>query len=284
MVGDIGRHDAVPMVIVYPEAVLYGPVHPENVHFLVEEHLYKGNIVPHLLALMHGKEDFPSYGNMIRNGATTIWEEWDGDNSQIHNTMISAGLWFIEGLAGIRYDEKAPGFRHFIAAPGVESGLKRVDASLTTGYGKIASAWRVAGDTLTATTTYRNVGVSPMTIQSIGITVLPPDGGPRVALGPTRSNVIVPGRDTVELAGARFFSATEPVGTWEIHAAYVDALGVRHDAPSRYFTVSAASTVCVAKTCAGVGCGAIADGCGGPKFTMRPVPANWYAISMRLSE
>ena len=83
-----------------------------------------------LLALMHTKEDFPSFGYMIRNGATTIWEEWDGDNSQIHNTMISVGLWFIEGLAGIRYDEKAPGFQHFIAAPGIESGLKRVDASL----------------------------------------------------------------------------------------------------------------------------------------------------------
>ncbi len=102
-----------------------------------------------LLALMHTKEDFPSYGNMIRHGATTIWEEWDGDNSQIHNTMISVGLWFIEGLGGIRYDEKAPGFKHFIAAPGVESGLKRVEACLMTGYGKIASKWRVEGNTLT---------------------------------------------------------------------------------------------------------------------------------------
>ncbi len=102
-----------------------------------------------LLTLMHTKKDFPSFGHMIRNGATTIWEEWDGDNSQIHNTMISVGLWFIEGLAGIRCDEQFPGFKHFIAAPGVESELKRVDASLTTGYGRIIRAWRVEGDTLT---------------------------------------------------------------------------------------------------------------------------------------
>ncbi len=101
-----------------------------------------------LLALMHTQEDFPSFCYMIRNGATTIWEEWDGDNSQIHNTMISVGLWFIEGLGGIRYDERAPGFQHFFAAPGVESGLKRVEASLTTGYGRIASSWRVEGHTL----------------------------------------------------------------------------------------------------------------------------------------
>ncbi|MGD0709457.1 MAG: NADP oxidoreductase, partial [Anaerolineaceae bacterium] len=50
MVGDVGRHDAVPMVIVYPEAVIYGPVKPEDVHFLVEEHLYKGRIAAGLQA------------------------------------------------------------------------------------------------------------------------------------------------------------------------------------------------------------------------------------------
>ncbi len=50
LVGDIGRHDAIPLVIVYPEAVVYGPVRPEDVHFLVEEHLYKGRIAAGLQA------------------------------------------------------------------------------------------------------------------------------------------------------------------------------------------------------------------------------------------
>ncbi len=50
MVGDIGRHDAAPLIIVYPEAVIYGPVKPENVHHIVEEHLYKGRIVDNLQA------------------------------------------------------------------------------------------------------------------------------------------------------------------------------------------------------------------------------------------
>jgi len=50
MVGDIGRHDASPLVIVYPEAVIYGPVRPEDVHFLVEEHLYKGRVAAGLQA------------------------------------------------------------------------------------------------------------------------------------------------------------------------------------------------------------------------------------------
>jgi NADP-reducing hydrogenase subunit HndC len=49
-VSDIGRIDAIPMVIVYPEAVLYGPVTPDQAHYLVEEHLYKGRIAEELRA------------------------------------------------------------------------------------------------------------------------------------------------------------------------------------------------------------------------------------------
>lgn len=49
-VADIGRSEASPMVIVYPEAVIYGPVKPEDVKFLVDEHLYKGRIASRLKA------------------------------------------------------------------------------------------------------------------------------------------------------------------------------------------------------------------------------------------
>ena len=50
MVGDTGRHDALPLVIVYPEAAIYGPVKEQDVPLLVEEHLYKGRIASDLLA------------------------------------------------------------------------------------------------------------------------------------------------------------------------------------------------------------------------------------------
>lgn len=50
MVSDVGRSDAAPLVIVYPEATVYGPVRPEDVHFLVEEHLYKGRVASRLEA------------------------------------------------------------------------------------------------------------------------------------------------------------------------------------------------------------------------------------------
>jgi NADH:ubiquinone oxidoreductase subunit F (NADH-binding)/(2Fe-2S) ferredoxin len=52
-IRDAGIHGDTPLVIVYPDAAVYGPVTVEDVHTIVEEHLYKGNIVPSLLAMMH---------------------------------------------------------------------------------------------------------------------------------------------------------------------------------------------------------------------------------------
>src|SRR5512138_3892561 len=40
----------LPMMLVYPEAVVYGPVKPEDARYLVEEHLCKGSIVENLVA------------------------------------------------------------------------------------------------------------------------------------------------------------------------------------------------------------------------------------------
>lgn len=49
-ITDLGRRDALPLVMVYPEAVIYGPVGPADAHYLIEEHLYKGRIAERLLA------------------------------------------------------------------------------------------------------------------------------------------------------------------------------------------------------------------------------------------
>ena len=49
-IGQTGRRDVLPFVIVYPEGTLYGPLRVEDVAFLVEEHLYKGRVAETLLA------------------------------------------------------------------------------------------------------------------------------------------------------------------------------------------------------------------------------------------
>jgi alpha-L-rhamnosidase len=94
-----------------------------------------------LIYTIASKDTFPSWGYMLKQGATTIWEEWDGDNSQIHDTLISIGMWFAEGLGGIQADEKSPGFKHFYVRPGFVNELNSVNCSQKTMYGTIVSNW-----------------------------------------------------------------------------------------------------------------------------------------------
>lgn len=49
-ISDTGRDDISPFVVVYPEAIVYGPVTAEDVNRIVEEHLYKGRIAEELVA------------------------------------------------------------------------------------------------------------------------------------------------------------------------------------------------------------------------------------------
>jgi NADP-reducing hydrogenase subunit HndC len=51
--SDAGRHDALPMAVVYPEATIYGPLGVNDVKTIVEEHLYKGRVVENLVAASH---------------------------------------------------------------------------------------------------------------------------------------------------------------------------------------------------------------------------------------
>ncbi len=49
-ITDINRSNVLPLVIIYPEATVYGPVKPSDARYLVEEQLYKGRVVSSLLA------------------------------------------------------------------------------------------------------------------------------------------------------------------------------------------------------------------------------------------
>lgn len=53
LASDLGSSYASPLVIIYPEAVIYGPVTPADVPHIVEEHLYKGRIVDEKRAPVH---------------------------------------------------------------------------------------------------------------------------------------------------------------------------------------------------------------------------------------
>jgi alpha-L-rhamnosidase len=95
---------------------------------------------------MASKRDYPGWGYMLANGATTSWESWTGQ-SHIHDTLISIGAWFTQGLAGIRSDGASPGFKHFVIKPAVVGDLTFARASYRSIHGDIVSDWRIEGGT-----------------------------------------------------------------------------------------------------------------------------------------
>ena len=95
---------------------------------------------------MTNKKDYPGWGYMLANGATTSWESWTGQ-SHIHDTLISIGAWFTEGVAGIRSDGKSPGFKHFVIKPAVVGDLTFAKARYRSIHGEIISDWRIENGT-----------------------------------------------------------------------------------------------------------------------------------------
>lgn len=94
-----------------------------------------------LLWTVVSQKTYPGWRYMLDKGATTWWEQWNGYYSQIHSCFCSLDGWFYEGLAGIRPDENAPGFRKFIIAPSVVGDLQWTEAQYHSFYGLIKSRW-----------------------------------------------------------------------------------------------------------------------------------------------
>lgn len=85
--------------------------------------------------------DFPGWGHWVEQGATTLWEQWDGTSSRIHVMYGDISAWFYKYLAGIRPDEAHPGFRHFFIQPWFPPDMQWVKASHESMYGTIRSEW-----------------------------------------------------------------------------------------------------------------------------------------------
>ncbi|MFI1745650.1 family 78 glycoside hydrolase catalytic domain [Thalassobellus sediminis] len=92
---------------------------------------------------------YPSWGYMVENGATTIWELWNGNtanpkmNSQNHVMLLGdLMIWYYENMAGIKSSSKYPGFKQIIMKPDFDAGLTYVNASYKSSHGLIKSHWK----------------------------------------------------------------------------------------------------------------------------------------------
>lgn len=103
------------------------------------------------------QEEFPSWLYSVNQGATTIWEHWDGINEEKklwdpemnsfnHYAYGSVGQWMYEVMAGIRIDERKPGFKNIIFEPVADRRISFVEAEVHSRHGKVYSRWELDGD------------------------------------------------------------------------------------------------------------------------------------------
>ena len=97
------------------------------------------------------QKDFPGWGYMLKNGATTLWEHWKfSDNTYSHNHPMfgSVSEWFYKALAGICSAPDAVGFDKIIIKPNIVGDLTWAKGNYNSIRGPINSEWRLDGHIL----------------------------------------------------------------------------------------------------------------------------------------
>lgn len=95
---------------------------------------------------------FPSWGYSIQQGATSIWERWDGwtvekgfqdpgMNSFNHYAFGAIGEWLYRYVAGIDLDESRPAYTKIKIRPYPGPGLDYARAEYNSLHGRIQSGW-----------------------------------------------------------------------------------------------------------------------------------------------
>ena len=86
------------------------------------------------------QETYPSWGYMLANGATTLWERWEyatggSMNSHNHPMLGSVDSWMYKYLAGIIPDDQHPGFAGFTIRPYIPEDLESARRGIPFGPG-----------------------------------------------------------------------------------------------------------------------------------------------------
>ena len=93
----------------------------------------------------------PSYGYQVVNGATSLWEYWDGvtGHGSLNHFMLGYGDTWIAGLSGIQQADTSIAWRSIALIPVVVGNLTGVRASYRTPNGVVSAAWSKTAGLLT---------------------------------------------------------------------------------------------------------------------------------------
>ena len=92
---------------------------------------------------------YPSWGYMIENGATSMWEHWALEaRSRGHYFLGTVDDWFFHHVAGIQASGDDRAISDLTIAPAVTGSMEWAKATTRTPYGPVTSDWRNQGRTL----------------------------------------------------------------------------------------------------------------------------------------
>ena len=95
------------------------------------------------------RPDFPSYGNWIKRGATTLWEEFQPEGGTVsslnHHFWGDVSAWFYTYLAGIKINPTRRDVTNVDVKPMFPEKLDSVNAYQDTPNGRISVAWNRTG-------------------------------------------------------------------------------------------------------------------------------------------
>ncbi len=90
------------------------------------------------------RPDFPSFGNLLEKGATTLWEKFleHAATSKNHHVWGDISAWFIRCIAGIQLNPNCHNVNEAEIRPCFIEALDHASAYHIAPAGKIASAWK----------------------------------------------------------------------------------------------------------------------------------------------
>ena len=95
--------------------------------------------------LMHKvvvNDTWPSFGWLIKEGATTLPEGYKFESSNIHHFMGAVDNFFHRHMVGINSNEKSPGFQKIVFRPQFVKAMDFAKGSYNSIYGKVKAEWR----------------------------------------------------------------------------------------------------------------------------------------------
>ena len=90
----------------------------------------------------------PSFGYMMEQGATTLWEDWLPERSLNHPMFGALTRYLFIYLLGISQAKDSAGFEKVTIKPCLVNGMNKASGYLTTAVGRIAVAYEKAGDSV----------------------------------------------------------------------------------------------------------------------------------------